>query len=300
MGITVAAAIATTGSASAQKADRTPPTQPTDLRVTATTSYTASLTWNPSTDKSGQFSYVICCANGSSQTVGQTATSVVYTAGLEAGRSFTLRIYAVDTAGNYSKASNSVTFTLPADTIPPTKPAVSAKNVGSTYVTLAWSSGDDGPNIWYWVFMDGSMVIQGIRDTSATITPLEQATTHTFTVRARDFGGNWSPFSDPLTVTTKPKNPDDHVAPTTPSNLSGYGVNDGSTEIDLTWDQSTDDLDPQWVIKYNVYVNGVLTDTVVGTGRSVVYGVFGTNTITVEAVDSAGNTSPPATIVVVI
>ena len=101
-------------------------------------------------------------------------------------------------------------------------------------------------------------------------------------------------------MTTKPKNPDDHVAPTTPSNLSGYGVNDGSTEIDLTWDQSTDDLDPQWVIKYNVYVNGVLTDTVVGTGRSVVYGVFGTNTITVEAVDSAGNTSPPATIVVVI
>jgi hypothetical protein len=38
--------------------------------------------------------------------------------------------------------------------------------------------------------------------------------------------------------------------------------------IDLAWDQSTDDLDPQWVIKYNVYVDGVLTDVVVGTGEA--------------------------------
>lgn len=286
---------------SAESRDRTPPTQPRDLRVTGITPYSVSLSWTPSTDNSGQFSSVICCANVSSQTVEQAATSVDYTAGLEAGRSFTLRIYAVDAAGNYSKPSNSVTFTLPLDSIPPTKPTVSAKDIGATYVTLNWSSTDNGPNIWYWVFMDGNAVVQGTRDTSATITPVQASTTHTFTVRARDFGGNWSPLSEALTVTTKAPNPNDHTPPTAPTKLSGGGMGDGSTEIDLTWNQSTDDLDPQWVIKYNVYVNGVLTDTVVGSGRGIIYAPdFGSNTIAVEAVDSAGNKSTQATITVVI
>lgn len=99
---------------SAQKRDRTPPTTPTNLRVTAVTPYTVSLAWNPSTDNSGKFSYTICCANVSSETgVSQNVSTHIYRAGLEALRSFTLRIYAVDAAGNYSKASNSVTFTLP-------------------------------------------------------------------------------------------------------------------------------------------------------------------------------------------
>jgi chitodextrinase len=301
VGAAVSVAILACGStASAQFRDRTPPTQPTNLRVIATTSYTVTLAWNPSKDKSGQFSYVICCANTSSQTVAQTETSAVYTAGLEAGRSFTLRIYAVDAAGNYSKPSNDVSFALPADTIPPGQPALSANDIGPTHATLAWSSSDDGPHVWYWLYMNGSLLRSGTRDGSEMIAPLAPETTYTFTVRARDFGGNWSEFSEPLTVTTKAPNPDDHTAPTTPANLWGNGVGDGSTELHLAWEQSTDDFDPQWIIRYNVYVNGELADIVVGGGRSVIYGVFGTNTITVEAVDSAGNTSAPATVVIVI
>jgi hypothetical protein len=62
---------------SAQSRDKTPPTQPRDLHVTAITPYSVTLAWTPSTDNSGQFSYVICCANVSSQTAAQTATSVV-------------------------------------------------------------------------------------------------------------------------------------------------------------------------------------------------------------------------------
>jgi len=285
---------------SAAPRDRTAPSQPGNLAVTAITPYSVTLTWRASSDNSGQFSYVICCANTSSQTAGQTETSVVYTAGLEAGRSFTLRIYAVDAAGNYSKPSNSVTFTLPADLVPPAKPTLAAKDIGTSYVTLAWSATDDGPNLWYWLTMDGNLVVQGTRDLSATVTPIAAASTHTFTVRARDFGGNWSPASDPLAVTTNPVNPNDHTAPSTPTSLAGSGMSDGSAEIDLTWNQSTDDLDAQWIIRYDVYVDGVLTDAVVGSGRSIVYGHFGSNTITVEAVDSAGNRSAPASIVVVI
>jgi hypothetical protein len=42
--------------AGAARRDRTPPTTPTNLRITATTDTTISLAWNASTDNSGNFS----------------------------------------------------------------------------------------------------------------------------------------------------------------------------------------------------------------------------------------------------
>jgi hypothetical protein len=65
----------------------------------------------------------------------------------------------------------------------------------------------------------------------------------------------------------------------------------------VRWDQSTDDFDPQWIIRYDVYKNGVLEDIVVGRGHSnVVYVVPGLNIIKVVAIDTAGNQSTAATI----
>jgi hypothetical protein len=278
---------------SAQTRDRTPPTTPTNLVVTAVTPYSVSLTWNPSSDNSGRFSYVICCGNTSSASVPQTATSFTYTAGLEAGRTFSLRIYAVDAAGNASKYSNSVTGTLPPDRTPPGTPAVTVTDVGATHATLAWQSVEDGPHVWFWVFQNGQPVLQGISSTSATIPLLEPETTYSFTVQARDFAMNRSPVSAPVAVTTEAPNPNDRTPPTAPTNLreSHY-----EGEITLRWDQSTDDFDPQSLIRYNVFVNGVLSSVIVGGGRTVVFGEPGANTITVVAVDTAGNESAPVSI----
>jgi chitodextrinase len=284
-------------SAFAQSRDRTPPTQPKNLRVTAVTAYSVTLAWTPSTDNSGQFTYTICCANVSSETgISGAVSTHVYRAGLEAGRTFTLRMYAVDAAGNYSKPSNSVTFTLARDTTPPTTPVVSARDVGVTYASLAWSSTDDGPHVWYTVFVNGAPMITGTRETSGTIFLLQPATPYTVTVRAQDFGGLRTPLSQPLTVTTQPTNPNDITAPTTPTNLNEMHFDDA--EIHLSWDQSADDTDPQWIIRYDVFVNGVLSDITVGRGRSIVYGNAAVNNITVEAVDQNGNRSVAATIVV--
>jgi hypothetical protein len=277
--------------------DRVPPTTPTNLTVTAKTPYSVTLAWNPSTDKSGQFSYVICCANTSSETASQTETSHVYTAGLEAGRTFSLRIIAVDAAGNYSKPSNTVTFTLPTDTIPPTKPIVSVVDVGPTYVSLAWSSTDDGPHVWYAVSMNGAIVSQGGRATAGTFYFLQQETPYTFRVQARDFGGNLSPISEPINVTTEAANPNDHTPPTTPTNLREEHFDE---EIHVSWDPSTDDFDPQSIIRYDVYVNGVLSDLTVGlqTNNRIVYGQRGSNAVSVFATDTANNRSNSATIIV--
>lgn len=277
--------------------DRKPPTTPTNLRVTGMTPYTVSLEWNPSTDNSGSVTYIICCANVSSETFAGPASTRVYRAGLEAGRSFTLRIVAKDAAGNYSGYSNSVTFTLPRDTTPPTKPTVSVTDVGPTHVSLAWSSVEDGPNLWFTVSMNGSPILQGSRNTTGTFGPLEPETTYTFTVQARDFGGNSSPVSDPLSVTTEAIDAADTTPPSTPGNFRDNGMSFQDGETWLFWDQSTDNVDPQSVIRYDVYVNGVLDHSLLGYGQTVVYGNAGVlNTYQVIAVDSSGNQSAPATL----
>lgn len=183
---------------------------------------------------------------------------------------------------------------LPADTSPPATPVVSVTDVGPTHVSLAWSSSDDGPNVWFWVFKDGSPISQGNAGTSGAIYLLEPETTYTFTVQARDFGMNWSPPSEPLIVTTGPSNAGDVTPPTAPANLAEDHWGDG--KIALRWDPSADDLDPQSILRYDVYVNGVLSDIAVGRTRSIVYGVDGLNTIAVVAVDTAGNASAPATL----
>lgn len=277
--------------------DRKPPTTPTNLVVTGMTAYTVSLSWNPSTDNSGSVTYIICCANVSSETFPGPASSRVYRAGLEAGRTFTLRIVAKDAAGNYSGYSNSVTFTLPRDTTPPTQPTVSVTDVGPTHVSLAWSSVEDGPNVWFNVYMNGSVVRSGVRDTSGTFGPLQPETSYTFTVRAFDFGGNSSPLSDSVTVTTEARDTTDTTPPTTPANFTDNGMSFADGETWLFWQQSTDNVDPQPVIRYDVYVNGVLDHSLMGYGSTVVYGNAGVfNTYQVIAVDSAGNQSTPATL----
>ncbi len=107
------------GSSVASARDRTPPTAPTNVVVTSTTPDSVTLAWGRSTDNSGRFSYILCCA-GSTVTVGQTVTSHTLE-GLNSGATYTLRVYAKDAAGNLSKSSNVVRVTLPGDLAAPTK-----------------------------------------------------------------------------------------------------------------------------------------------------------------------------------
>jgi hypothetical protein len=279
--------------ASAATRDRQAPTTPTNLRITGMTPYSVSLAWNPSTDNSGSFSYIICCAHVSSQTVGGQFSTAVYRAGLEAGRPFTLRIVAKDAAGNYSKYSNSVSFTTPRDVTPPTKPLVSVTGVGPTHVSLAWSSVEEGP-VWFSVFRDATPILYGVRDTAGVIPLLQPETAYSFTVRASDFGGNASPPSDPVSATTEAA-PEDNEPPTSPAPL--FGQNWGC-EVELDWAESQDNTAPPFAIQYEIFVNGVLDHTLMlRHTKTIVYGTFnGPNEFSVVAVDTAGNRSAPAVI----
>jgi chitinase len=280
--------------------DRTPPTAPTNLVVTAATEHSVSLAWGASTDNSGRFTYIICCA-GTTVTVSQTVTSHTLE-GLQSGKTYVLRVYAKDAAGNLSKSSNPVTVTLPGQLAAPTKPVVGLLDVGPTHATLTWSSTDDGPTIWYTIYIDGQPV-STLNSRTATFTcaavmvptycvPLKQNSPYTFTVRARDVDGNLSPVSDPVFVTTDPADPNDHTPPTQPMNVTA--MNNGG-HIIVNWDPSTDDRSPQPLIRYDVYVNGELRATVIGQTTTEVEGDFGANDIAVIAIDTANNESAPGT-----
>ena len=86
--------------------DTMPPTPPTNLIVTATTSTTVSLSWTASTDNIGVTGYRIF--NGSTL-AGTTATTTFIVGSLTPNTSFTFTVRAFDAAGNESQPSNAVT-----------------------------------------------------------------------------------------------------------------------------------------------------------------------------------------------
>ena len=197
----------------------------------------------------------------------------------------------MDAAGKESSFSNLLTVKTPPDVIAPTAPKVSAVDIGPTHLILSWSSTDDGPYLFYSIFVDGNPVFQGTTSTVGKIGGLETGRTYTITAQARDNGINWSPMSEPVSFTTTTENAD-VTPPTVPAGLSAWGVGDGSGEINAFWGASTDDRTPQSLIHYTVYLNGEFADVTAGAwARSVMYGVNGTNRIEVRAIDAAGNQS---------
>jgi chitodextrinase len=281
--------------------DRTPPTKPADLRVTSTTSYNVSLAWSPSADNSGIFSYRVVGSDGATYTVPQTQNT--FNRFVAPLGTYSFYVYAVDGSGNKSLKSNTVSATPPPDITAPTPPVLSEAGVNPTEVALEWTaSTDDGPYLFYQVFVNGSPSVDARHNRFAVVQGLTPETTYEFTVKARDLYGppNVSAPSNVVTVTTAAGGGLDTEPPTSPGNLHGWDVGDGAREINLFWTQSVDNQTPQASIVYEVYQNGVLDHTVTGVGRTILYASqAGENVFTVIAVDDAGNQSAPASDVIV-
>ena len=177
------------------------------------------------------------------------------------------------------------------DSTPPTQPEVAVTEVGPTHVSLEWSSIDDGPYLWYTVYQNGVPIYPLIGADSATAYLLVPGATYTFTVRALDFGGNFSPLSAPVTVTTLGLGSPDTVPPTALSNLISDVFDN---EVYLRWSASSDNQDAPTMISYEISLNGELVDVAVaGRTQTTVYGVNGLNLVSILAVDSSGNRSAP-------
>jgi chitodextrinase len=291
----------------AGKADKTAPTTPTNLVVTAITENTVSLQWNRSTDNSGKFSYRIKVNDLNRSTtlleiVSQTQTTYTVPYLVPFG-SYSFAVFAVDGSGNRSSDSNLVTADTPGDTIPPSAPFLQATTLGPSQVQLTWSnSTDNRPNncCSYAFSMNGSPLTQHINAAAAPagyqsviIRHLPPGTVNAFTVTAIDFTGRNSSTSNSASAETLPSN--DTTPPSVPTNLHVISLDDGGGEAWLGWTQSVDETDAQNNIEYEIYVNGVLSSLPVSAGVDFdfVYTLPGVceQTFTVKAVDKTGNTS---------
>ena len=292
--LTLAFSLVVVGSvAAATSKDRTPPTTPTNLRVTSVSHKSVTLAWDPSADNSGSFSYSVN-KDGQGFTVpqGQTSYTIDW---LSAGRTYTFYVTAVDRSLNTSGKSNIVTVTTPPDTAAPPAPTLAGHVRGPSQVRLTWNRVKDDTStfVTYRIFANGARVTQHLNwygETDVVLRHLTPSTTYTFTVKALDASGNAS-TSNAVTLTTEASS--DVAPPSAPTNVRIVGSN-GCPEFFVGWTQSTDDTDPQSSIEYEIYVNGVLSPLGVSAGvdEDFVYATAsGANTFTVKAVDRAGNTS---------
>ena len=277
--------------------DRTPPTQPTNLHTTAITATRVTLAWNPSTDNSGSVTYRVQMTSPLSLAMETSQTSITWTS-LSPNSTYSFYVYAFDQAGNRSANSNTLTFSTPADTTPPTSPVLSGSVLGPSQVSLTWTAATD-ENQWfslaYDVWVNGSPAAHVNWDGERTvhIRHLIPSTSYVFTVQAWDTSGNRS-TSNAVTLTTEASS--DTVPPTAPTDLHLVSDNGGG-EFYIGWTQSTDDVDPQYAIEYEIYVNGVMSALPVSAGvdEDFVYAQPEcVNTVVVKAVDRTGNTSAPS------
>ena len=272
--------------------DKTPPTTPMNLRVTSLSQTSVTLAWDPSTDNSGSFNYSV---NKDGQGFTVPGTRTTYTIDwLSPNQTYNFYVTAVDGSLNTSGRSNTVTVTTPRDTTPPTAPTLSGSVRGPSQVSLTWTESVDEIrwSVGYQIFANGAPVTEHVNwwgQRNVVLRHLTPATSYTFTIQARDSGGNTA-TSNPVTLSTEASS--DVTPPSAPTNVRIVESN-GGCEFWVGWTQSTDDTDPQFAIEYEIYVNGVLSPLAVGAGidRDFVYGTASFNEFTVKAVDRAGNTS---------
>ncbi len=186
--------------------DKTPPSTPTGLTVTGTTTTTASLSWTASTDNVGVTGYDIYRGT----TLAGTSTTTTFTdTGLTANTSYTYTVKARDAAQNVSPASNQVTATTKDggsgdDKTPPTAPTgLTVTGTTTTTASLSWTASTDNVGVTGYDIYRGTTLAGTSTTTTFTDTGLTANTSYTYTVKARDAAQNVSPASNQVTATTK-------------------------------------------------------------------------------------------------
>ena len=292
--------------------DTTPPTQPTNLHVTAVTQTSVSLAWTASTDNVGVMTYSLW-GEGLSGVVSSPhpQTSGTWT-GLKPGQTVTFRVTAFDARYNASQPSDPVTVTTVPDTTPPSTPSgLTVGQVEAGKVLLSWNSGTDAfQPVRHEILVNGvptsnalSTVLPGIFPRPAVqgawARQLKPSTSYEFSVRAVDPSGNVSGLSNTVSATTGASA--DTVAPTTPVLNSASDVTTGQCPDELWFDfsASTDDMS---ALDYELRINGIINEVIPegGDRNTITYHEFrGPFTVTVVAVDLAGNASAPSNAITV-
>ena len=262
------------------------PGAPVNLRIAATGQSSVTLAWDA--PKGGGVYYYGISEQWTFNHYSVLAPQTTFLRkNLSPNVTYSWTVRAVDSRGRGSAPSNTVSYKVPPDTAPPTAPTLSSVYVGPKLVELDWTdSVDDASGApTYLVNVNGSSTNYGT--TSRAVVPLSPSNTYSISVTARDRSGNTA-TSNTLAITTPAA--DNTIPPAPPANLSGLAV--GNCEGHLTWSPAVDDVDPPSVIRYEGYVNGIFDGSWFGTTNALIYATRnGTNTFTIKAFDSSGNSS---------
>ena len=275
-------------------ADTEAPGAPTAVRTADVTETTAKVAWAEASDNVGVVGYNVYVNDTKVNAELVTATEYDLT-GLTAATEYSVKVTAVDAAGNVSEKSEAATFTTAkaADTEAPSVPTdVKASDVTKTGATVTWTASTDNEGVaGYNVYVNGTQVNDTlVATTEYVLTGLTAATEYSVKVTAVDAAGNVSEKSEAATFTTAKAA--DTEAPSVPTDVKASDVT--KTGATVTWTASTDN---EGVAGYNVYVNGTqVNDTLVATTEYVLTGLTkGTEyTVEVEAVDTNNNVSAKA------
>jgi hypothetical protein len=167
------------------------------------------------------------------------------------------------------------------DTTAPAAPVLSAAGANMS-INLTWTVPADIDVTSYRIFRGPTLIttITGRSNKSYTVTGLTPQS-YNHTIKAVDASGNVSVSSNVATATAT-----DTTPPTTPTNLVTNAIDNG---MSLTWFPSTDN---HMVSEYQVFLNGVLNQTVTTTTATVTSLLNGTSyNFSVKAEDASGNLS---------
>ena len=276
--------------------DTAPPTVPTGLSATGTTTPSVVLNWLASSDSiDGVKSYTVY--KGGLLLASVSAPTLTYTdTAVSGSSSYQYTVDAVDAAGNHSAQTAPVTGSTLDSTPPSTPTGLTATPTRTPEVDLGWTASTDATDgvSSYTIYRNGAklLTVSGTTLTYAD-TAVTQATAYTYTVDAVDAAGNHSPQSATVGATTP-----DITPPSVPPGLSAVAT--AGPSVTLTWTAATDPIDG--VSGYTIYKGGTSIGTVSGStltylDTAVVSG--GAYTYTVDAFDAASNhsaQSAPATV----
>ena len=243
--------------------DTQAPSVPTGLTGTAVSATQISLAWSASTDNVGVKGYYVYLNDVALGTT--TATSFQHT-GLAAGTTYNYRVSAYDAVPNHSAWTAtpvSVKTLVAADTTAPSVPTgLTATAVSATQVNLTWNASTDNVGVkGYIVYINGALLAT-TTTTSFMDTGRVAGTTYNYRVSAYDAVPNHSAWTaTPVSVTTLVAA--DTTAPSVPTGLTATAVS--ATQINLTWNASTDNVG---VKGYIVYINGAPMATTTTTSFS--------------------------------
>lgn len=177
---------------------------------------------------------------------------------------------------------------VPVNSLPTVPTALSAKATSANQVSLDWQASTDDTAVAGFVILRNGTKIANVNIPGFNDTSVQASTSYKYQVQAYDDEQFFSAPSAEVVVTT-PK-PVDTSKPTVPTNLRAYP--DLNSAL-VTWSASTDD---NGVADYVISVGGQVFNT-----PMLQYSIIGLKsktqyTLSVQARDSAGNLSDPATV----